>query len=62
MYASLEFYDWRKDAEKKIVLLGDAEPHPDPRGIKKINLEKVSKLAKEKNVTLDCIIVPDEKE
>lgn len=62
LYASLEFYDWRKDAEKKIVLLGDAEPHPDPRGIKKINLEKVSKLAKEKNVTLDCIIVPDEKE
>lgn len=62
LYAALEYYDWRKDAEKKIILLGDAEPHPDPRGIKKINLEKVTKIAKEKNVKLDCIIVPDEKE
>ena len=31
MYASCEFYSWRTTAQKKIILIGDAEPHPTPR-------------------------------
>lgn len=61
LYAALEFYDWREDASKKIILLGDAEPHPYPRGPKKISQETVIKIASEKNIILDCIIVPDNK-
>lgn len=61
LYAALEFYDWREDACKKIILLGDAEPHPYPRGPKKISQETVIKIASEKNIILDCIIVPDNK-
>ena len=30
LFASLTFYKWRKDAYRKIILIGDAEPHPTP--------------------------------
>lgn len=61
LFASINFYEWRNDAQRKIILLGDAEPHPKPRGPRKITQEKVMQLASEKGITLDCIIVPDEK-
>lgn len=61
LYASLSLFEWRDNASKKIILIGDAEPHEKPRGPKKISQEKVMELAKNKNVTFDCIIVPDEK-
>lgn len=61
LWSGLTFYEWRDDAARKIILIGDAEPHPKPRGPKKISQEKVMELAKKKSVTLDCIIVPDEK-
>lgn len=62
LYAGLSFYNWRSDAAKKIVLIGDAQAHPKPRGPKKISQEKVLNLAKEKNIILDCIILPDDKD
>lgn len=61
LFASLMYYDWRPDAQKKIILIGDAEPHPAPRGPKKITRDYVTALASEKGVVLDCIIVPDDK-
>ena len=59
LYASLQYYDWRSDAERKIILIGDAEPHDKPRGYKKITREKVMELSAEKGVAMDCIILPD---
>lgn len=59
LYSAMAFYDWRAEAEKKIILIGDAEPHPKPRGTRKFTEEYVMNMAKEKNITLDCIIVPD---
>lgn len=61
LFASLSFYDWRSDAQKKIILIGDAEPHSTPRETKKISQEQVLSLAQEKGIVLDCIIVPDDK-
>lgn len=61
LYASLTFYEWREDAVKKIILIGDAEPHPHPRGSKKMTKENVISIAREKNIVMDCIIVPDDK-
>ena len=61
LYASLEFYTWRQDAQKKIILIGDAEPHPTPRGTKKYTKELVQKLAAEKQIKIAAIITPDEK-
>lgn len=62
LYASLEFYNWNMiDAERKIILIGDAEPHPFPRGTKKYTKDLIEKIAKEKNIKIDAIITPDEK-
>ena len=61
LYAGLSFYRWRSDAYKKIILIGDAEPHPTPRGTGKYSKELVYNTAKSKNVVIDTIIVPDDK-
>ena len=58
LYASLEFYNWKNDAVRKIILIGDAEPHPSPRGAKGISKSLVEKKARKKNITIDCIITP----
>lgn len=61
LYASLYYYDWRDEAEKKVILIGDAGPHKRPRGKRKISQDMVIELANEKNISLDCVIVPDDK-
>ncbi len=62
LYASIQYYGWRDDAQKRIILIGDAEPHPSPRGPFAITQETVTELASQKEISLDCIIVPDDKE
>ena len=61
LYSALEFYDWDKEAMKKIILIGDAQPHPIPRGTKKYSKELVQKLSATKNIKIDAIITPDDK-
>lgn len=61
LYASLTFYRWRKEAYRKIILIGDAEPHPSPRGTGKYTKQLVADTAKQKNIVIDAIIVPDDK-
>ena len=61
LYASLEFYRWSPFAHKKIILIGDAEPHPSPRAGKGISKKLVEDTARKKEVTIDCIIIPDGK-
>lgn len=58
LYAALNYLSWRDDAQKKIILLGDAPAHEIPRGPKKISREITSRLASEKKVSCDCIILP----
>ncbi len=62
LYAALDFYDWRDDAERKVILVGDAEPHPEPRGTGKYTKALVEETARKKNIKIDTIIVPDNKE
>ena len=42
----MEFYKWNESAQKKIILIGDAEAHHKPRGTKKYTKEliKIKKL------------------
>ena len=61
MYASLEFYQWNPAAVRKVVLIGDAEPHPTPRGTGRYTKELVSRLSIEKDVKINAIILPDDK-
>jgi hypothetical protein len=61
LWSAMEFYPWNDEAQKKVILVGDAEPHPTPRGTRKYTKELVSKTAREKNIVIDAIIVPDDK-
>lgn len=61
LFASEMYYTWRKDAVKKIILIGDAQPHERPRGTKKITQEMVVQQARDSGIQLDCIIIPDQK-
>ena len=47
---------WNPDADKKIILIGDAPPHPKPRG--RITKEMVEQEATEKQVQMNVIILP----
>lgn len=58
LYLGLQ-QSWRVDdltTDKKIILIGDAPPHPRPRG--KITKQDVYALAAEKNVSIYTIILP----
>lgn len=61
LYGAMEFYPWREDVQRKVVLIGDAEPHAKPRGTKRYTQELVISTAKEKNIVIDTIITPDGK-
>ena len=61
LYGALEFYKWNPDAVKKIILIGDAEPHPTPRGSGKYTKELIRKTALKKGISIKAIITPDEK-
>lgn len=58
MYAASAFYTWRADSQKKIILIGDAEPHPAPRGTGKYSKEFVMGVAEEKGITIHSILLP----
>ncbi len=62
LYGAVEFYDWRANASRHVILIGDAEPHPKPRGTTiKATKELVEQVAERKGVTIEAIITPDDK-
>ena len=61
LFASMDFYKWRDNASKKIILIGDAEPHPTPRRSGKYTKELVEKKAAALGVSVTAIITPDDK-
>jgi len=58
MYASCEFYSWRNSAQKKIILIGDAEPHPSPRGSGKYSKDYVMSIAEDRKIKIHSILLP----
>ena len=60
-YAGMEFYQWNEAAQKKIILIGDAEAHHKPRGTKQYSKEMIEKIAVTKGIKIDAIITPDGK-
>jgi hypothetical protein len=56
LFESLKYYPWAAD-KKIIVLIGDAPPHPLPRG--SVDKALVEKAAAVKDVELDTIILPN---
>ena len=60
MYASCEFYSWRNTAQKKIILIGDAEPHPTPRGIGRYSKDYAMGIAESRKIKIHSILLPKE--
>lgn len=61
IYASASFYQWRPNVHKQIILIGDAEPHPTPRGTKKYSRDYVMTVVESKGIQLETILIPDER-
>lgn len=49
-------YPWTRENEKRIILIGDAPPHPKPRG--RVTEQGVLSRAAELDVQIDVIILP----
>lgn len=60
LYASTEFFKWRPEASKRIILIGDAEPHPTPRVTKKYSKEYVLSLAAVRGIEITTILLPED--
>ena len=55
LYSGIHSYDWQAE-ERLIVLIGDAPPHPRPRG--KVTAEMVYHDAEELGIEINTIILP----
>ena len=60
VYASTEYYNWRWTATRRIILIGDAEPHPKPRGLGKYSKDYVMGLAESKGIKVKAILLPSD--
>ena len=45
-------------SQKKIILIGDAEPHPTPRGSGKYSKDYVMDIAKSRKIKINSILLP----
>ncbi len=55
LWASVEGFDWEAP-ERRIILIGDAPPHPRPRG--SVTRERVFDRARELGISINTIILP----
>ena len=60
IYASSEFYNWRVGVNKRIILIGDAEPHPKPRGLGKYSKDFVMAAAEKREIKVKTILLPSD--
>ena len=60
IYASTEFYNWRAASTRRIILIGDAEPHPKPRGLGRYSKDYVMGLAESKDIKVKAILLPSD--
>ncbi len=61
IYAATDFYNWRTEQNRQIILITDAEPHPQPRKSGKYSRDFALKSLEEKNITLNTILLPEDK-
>ena len=60
MYASSQFFAWRAGAKKRVIIIGDAEPHPYPRKSGKYSKEYVTGLLETQGVKVTTILLPQQ--
>ena len=62
IYSGVEFYNWRSGdkVNRQIILIGDAEPHPKPRGLGKYSKDFVMERAGAKEINVKAILLPSD--
>ena len=62
IFASSEYYNWRlgDNVNRQIILIGDAEPHPKPRGLGKYSKDFVMEKAESKKINVKAILLPND--
>ena len=62
IFASCEYYNWRlgDNVNRQIILIGDAEPHPKPRGLGKYSKDFVMEKAETKKINVKAILLPSD--
>jgi hypothetical protein len=55
LYSAIHEFEWRAD-RKTVILVGDAPPHPLPRG--KVTKEQVFRDAEKADIILHTVILP----
>ncbi|MBQ9238032.1 MAG: VWA domain-containing protein [Treponema sp.] len=58
IFAAIDCYDWRTAAQRTVIVIGDAPPHPEPRGTKKYSRAFVQSLARERGITIHAVLLP----
>lgn len=58
IFAAADGFNWREGSERRIILIGDAEPHPEPRGTGLYSKEYVMNLASQKGIKVTTILLP----
>ena len=63
IYATSDFYNWRmeQNIQRQIILITDAEPHPQPRKSGKYSRDFALKSLEVKNIKLNTILLPEDK-
>lgn len=60
MYATGKFFAWRPESKKRVIIIGDAEPHPYPRKSGKYSKEFVTAFLEGKGIKITTILLPKE--
>ena len=60
MYAACTYFAWRPDVNREVILIGDAEPHPTPRGSGKYTKEYVMNIAEMEGIKIKSILLPED--
>lgn len=63
IYAASDFYNWstEQNIQRQIILITDAEPHPQPRKSGKYSRDFALKSLEVKNIKLNTILLPEDK-
>ena len=62
LYSCASEFSWSRDAKKKIILIGDAAPHPAGTTSFDIGFEKIIDLLSGNNISVDCFLISDSSE
>ena len=62
LYSCCKDYEWSGGAKKKVILIGDAAPHPAEKTNFEYNSKEILAHLAEKGIVVDCFLISDSRE